>query len=205
MEKTLRSISKKHSINQVFNDFLEISALSISNSINFVNRKNREKRYLEIVGKYTKDELNLFCKAFALLSEELEKEPKDILGELLMKIQEGDSRKGQYLTPNHICKLNAILSIDEEKLKDKNVIELNEPSCGGGSLIIALYNVIKEKGYNPQQKLKVIAKDIDTKSVYMCYIQLTLLGVAAKVIHSNSISGEIYDIWLTPQWIQKLY
>ncbi|MEG0297213.1 MAG: N-6 DNA methylase [Clostridium sp.] len=196
-------LTKRHNPHQIFNDFLELTSLAISNSTDYKNRNEREIRYLEVSRKYNPEELKIFTEILAKLSIELES-PKDILGELLMKLEEGNSTKGQYLTPFHICKMTASIAFDEEKLKQDGYLVVNEPSAGGGALIIALYVVMKEKGYDPQSQLKVIANDLDLKAVFMCYIQMALLGVQAKVQHQNAMTGEIFSIWKTPNWILSL-
>lgn len=200
IKQLFKELNKRHNPHQVFNDFLELSALSISNSIDLKNYKVREERYREISKRYTKNELNLFSDILGELAVDLEK-PKDVLGDMLMELEEGNKIKGQYFTPFHICLLNAAIAFDEEKLKENGFLVVNEPSCGGGSLIIALYVTMLKRGYNPEKQLKVIARDLDLKSVFMCYIQLSLLGVAAKVEHSNALSCETFSEWKTPEWI----
>jgi type I restriction-modification system DNA methylase subunit len=200
MEEIFKELSKKHSFYQLFNDFLELTTLSISISVDYRKRKNRGERFSEISKRYTDEEVKLFSNIYAELAVKLEN-PKDVLGELLMELQEGDKIKGQYLTPFHICKLNAALAFDEEKLKEDGYLYINEPSCGGGALVIALYEIMREKGYNPQQQLKVVARDLDIKSVYMCYVQFSLLGIPAKIEHSNTLSCETFDSFRTPYWV----
>lgn len=199
MKKLFDKLTIRHNPHQIFNDFLELSSLAISNSIDCCNYKAREDRYIEISRKYTNDEIKTFTDILAKLTIELEN-PRDVLGEMLMHLEEGNSKKGQYFTPFHISLLTSRLGFDEEKLKSDGYLVVNEPSCGGGALIIALYVIMKNKGYNPQQQLKVIARDLDLKSVFMCYIQLSLLGVPAKIEHSNATNGEIFSTWITPTY-----
>ena len=68
-------------------------------------------------------------------------------------------------------------------------------------IINKVYNALKEKGYNPQKQLLVIAQDLDIKAVHMSYIQLSLLGIPAVVYHMNTLSLEAYSEWKTPFWI----
>ena len=70
---------------------------------------------------------------------------------------------------------------------------------------IAFAEVMKEKGYNPQKQLLVIAQDLDIKAVHMAYIQLSLLGLQAKVYHMNTLTLETYSEWKTPFWILKKF
>ncbi len=202
MKELFNKLTKRHNPHQIFNDFLEMSALAISNSVDIKKRDSRESRYIEISRKYTAEELKIFTQILGELTVELEN-PRDVLGELLMELEEGNKTKGQYFTPFHICLLKAAIIFDGERIKKDGYIELNEPSCGGGALIIALFKIIKDKGYNPQYCLKATAGDLDLKSVFMCYIQLSLLGIPAIVQHSNAISGEVFSSWKTPSWILR--
>ncbi len=47
-------------------------------------------------------------------------------------------------------------------------------------------------------RLDMEAKDIDEICVCMTYTQLSLLGLIVRVIHSNSLSGEIFSTWDSP-------
>lgn len=197
-------LNKRHNYNQTFSDFIELAAISISNKVDKYNYEKRELRFKEISTKYNSDEIRMFSNLLAKLTVEMYN-PRDVLGEKLMELEEGNSKKGQYFTPYHICKMKASLAFDEKKLQNEGFLVVNEPSCGGGALIIALYEIMLDKGYNPQQQLKVIADDIDLKSVHMCYLQLSLLGVPANIRYSNAITGEIFDTWKTPNWISGVW
>jgi hypothetical protein len=56
----IQSFPASHRTYSVFADFVELSALSISNSVDRQQFDSREKRYLDIVRKYSKEELELF-------------------------------------------------------------------------------------------------------------------------------------------------
>ena len=47
-------------------------------------------------------------------------------------------------------------------------------------------------------KLYIEATDIDELCVCMTYTQLSLLGLSVRVIHGNSLSGEIFSTWDSP-------
>ena len=66
-------------------------------------------------------------------------------------------------------------------------ITINEPTCGGGGMIIAAADVLKRRGINYQRCMKVFAQDLDWKCVYMCYVQLSLLGVDAVVVQGDTL------------------
>ena len=54
--KALRSVSCSHAIYEVFQDWLAVSAIAISNAVDWRQQKRREEVYLEIINKDTKAE-----------------------------------------------------------------------------------------------------------------------------------------------------
>ncbi|MGF6483464.1 hypothetical protein [Paraburkholderia sp. JPY419] len=67
--KLIQSFSYGHHLHTVFSDFVELSALAISNSVDRAQFDAREKRYLDIVGKYKKEEVAKFPQMLGLLVE----------------------------------------------------------------------------------------------------------------------------------------
>jgi hypothetical protein len=66
--KLIRSFSHGHHFYSVFSDFVELSAIAISNSVDRTQFEAREKRYLDIVDKYTEDEIQRFPEMLGLLT-----------------------------------------------------------------------------------------------------------------------------------------
>lgn len=58
--KDIQNLSGRHSTWKVFSDFCEMSAISISNTVDKTHYDERENRYLEIVKQYDKKEIELF-------------------------------------------------------------------------------------------------------------------------------------------------
>ena len=54
-------------------------------------------------------------------------------------------------------------------------------------MIIAAAQTLKEKGVDYQRKMRVVAQDLDWKGVYMCYLQLSLLGIDAVVAQGDTL------------------
>jgi hypothetical protein len=65
-------------------------------------------------------------------------------------------------------------------------------------MIIAAAEALKDKGYNYQHQLYVEAVDIDEICFKMTYIQLSLLGIPAKVIRGDSIAMRYFEVLYTP-------
>lgn len=203
MIKLINQLSYKQPTWQIFTDFLELSALAISNSVDYRKYREREEKYKFIMQKYSEEERRIFPQMLTELTITLEENISDVLGELFMELELGNKWGGQFFTPYHLCLLTTeIASENVDKIINKNgFIELNEPACGGGAMVIAFAETMKRKGYNFQQQLKVTCQDLDIKSVYMSYIQLSLLGIPAQVCHANTLSLEVFDIYRTPLWV----
>lgn len=54
-------------------------------------------------------------------------------------------------------------------------------------MIIAAACAIRNRGLNYQKCMKVVAQDLDWKGVYMCYLQLSLLGIRAVVVQGDAL------------------
>lgn len=183
---------------QIFSDFAAMSAAAISNAVDKRHFDEREAEYMRIIGKYSKDEADRFTEMYALLVMQLEKGHDDVLGRIFMELNLGG--QGQVFTPYHMCKMMAEITLQDcdEVIKRKGFISASDPCVGGGALVIALSDVMKDKGYNPQRQLHVTAVDLDARAVHMAYIQFSLLGIPAVVIHGNTLTQEEYSRWYTP-------
>lgn len=196
----------RHDLFTVFADFLEMAALSISNSVDLYHFEKREKRYLEIIGRYDRKEIDMFPQLLGELTNALEVEPTDVLGNIYGQLELSNKWRGQFFTPMSVSQMMAELTLTgyEEKIKEQGYITVNEPACGGGVTIIALANALRKNGYNYQQCMRVVAQDIDIKSVHMCYLQLSLLGVDAVVMRGDTLAYKFDDdVWKTPAHILR--
>lgn len=187
--KCIEGISGRYSSYEVFTDWIRCSSLAISNYMDMFHGKiwqDRERLYLDTIGKYTHDEQLKFSEMFYFLVETMENKMSDVLGEIYMESGMGSKAAGQFFTPYHLSKLCAKITPPEPDANGKYII--NEPSCGGGGMIIAAAEVLKEKGIDYQRRMEVIAQDLDWKGVYMCYLQLSLLGIRAIVVQGNTLT-----------------
>ena len=206
--KLIEQAAYQHSVWQVFSDFLEMSAISISNSIDPVHQADREKRYLEIVKGYSKAEINLFPQILAELVKSLEqcaqeKSLDDVLGKTFHELELHDKYKGQFFTPQSVCNMiGSISAIDAEKaLEQQEYLTVCEPCIGGGAMVLGLANDLSRKNINYCQRMVVTGTDIDPKCVHMAYLQLSFYGIPAVIIHGNSLTCEEWSRWYTPVYI----
>lgn len=188
--KTIQSMSGSYAPYNIFSDWVEMSALSIQNTCCMNHDKiwqDREKAYLDIAKKYSNEELSQMSEMLAWLTEELEEEYSDVLGSVYMEGGMGSKYTGQFFTPFHLSELCARMGIDIKKLPEEGHISLNEPSCGGGGMIIAACKVLHEAGFDFQRRLDVVAQDLDWKGVYMTYLQLSLIGCRAILVQGDTL------------------
>lgn len=203
ISQTIKTLSGKYNLSEVFSDWVHIMAYSISNSADKLHAKKREEAYMTIIKKYTKEETERFVEAFSQLVLLLEQQPKDWLGEIYMELELGNDNKGQFFTPFHIAQLMAELTFskNEYKLHDKNWIGYFEPCCGAGGLTIAFALAIQKQKYNYQNQLVAWCEDIDETCLLMTYVQLSLLGIKAICKVKNSLTQEEYSTWYTPFYV----
>lgn len=199
--KDLESFAYKHRGYDVFGDFVEMAAISLYQP--FRQSEKLEKRYLDIVGKYTKEESKIFGKLLRYVVEGLTDKFGDFLGECYIDKEFGNKHQGQFFTPYTISKFMAALSVGSiDTMENKRI---SEPAAGSGGMIIAIADHLQENGINYQKMMDVQAIDVSPLSFYMCYIQLSLLHIPAECIWGNTLKMDIFDTWYTPAYLLKKY
>lgn len=186
----IRNMSGKYNLYQIFSDWVAMTAISIQNSCVLIKDsiwKEREAHYMSIAAKYSSKELADFCAMTGALTMILEEQFGDILGSIFMKAGCGSKMTGQFFTPYHLSLLTARLAHENWLISEKGIIEVNEPSTGGGGMMIAYAQILKEHGIDYQKRLHIVAQDLDWNGVYMTYIQLSLLGIKAVVKQGDTL------------------
>ena len=196
----IQSMAGRYSAYEIFTDWIRCMALSISNSLSLLHDRlwhEREAEYLGTIRKYSTDEQSAIYEMTGWLVKTLESGPDDVLGNIYMESGMGSKASGQFFTPFHVSEMTAALAIgDIIKSDPDRILELNEPSCGGGGMIIAAAKVLHEAGIDYQHQMKVVAQDLDWKGIYMCYVQLSLLGINAICVQGDTLI-EPFDICRT--------
>lgn len=197
----------RHSRWQVWNDFLNLSAISLANVMPGPKKEEREKQYLSIINSYQKEDQEVFPQMLGLVVLALEENPEqDFLGSLYHYLNLQQEQKGQFFTPYHICHFMSELQFagdeKEELLKEKGYISVSDPACGAGAMLIAFANTAKRRGINYQKNVLFVAQDIDRTAAMMCYIQLSLLGCPAVIAIGDSLAAPFphpdNEVWCTP-------
>lgn len=205
--RVFNQLTNRHRSWDVWRDFIVMYACALSNPMDKQHYDDREALYLRTIKKYNKQELA----AHTVMA--LEDNPEqDFLGSIYMSLNLGNQHNGQFFTPYHICELMAEVTMQDSvlKIEKEGYITINDPCCGAGATLIAGVHAAKKRlekaGYNYQNHILVVAQDIDMTVALMCYIQLSLLGVAGCVKVGNSLTDPITvndskeNYWYTPMY-----
>src|SRR4051812_21896745 len=105
-QKRIRALSSSRHVWEIFRDFCELSALSLANSLRM--DAEREQRYMNIIGRYDKDEAHGFAGLLGdtiLALEDNEAAPTDFLGDTFMELELSSHWHGQFFTPMPLCSM----------------------------------------------------------------------------------------------------
>ena len=194
--KLLNFLKHKYTPEKVFQDFVSLFAISLSNKVYF-NKKNSE-RYKEIYNSYEQEEQYIF---YALSSELIklfksEDEPYDILGEIYKRITNNDCLKNMY--NKNIQEQGKSLQGVMKLNKKSNNGKLVDVNCGSGAKILAYASTLNIFKLNYKIDLEVTAIDTDIINVFMTYIQLYFYEISAVVILVDERSNEEMMLLYTP-------
>lgn len=194
LTKVLQKIAHKYSFSSVYDDFLKMAICALSMG-------RMEKEYLQIAGKYSKDELVLFGHALAEMVQEYEQhnlpsgEWRDILGNVFEETNSSFSASGsgQFFTPDSLCNMMAQITAGTEPCDDGIIV--NDCASGSGR------NLIAHSRLHPLNRYRAfyIAQDLDERCVNMSVLNFFMFGMKGVVIHMNTLSMKIYGgyrIWL---------
>lgn len=192
--KLLETASKSHSRYNVFTDFIQCAAITISNTVDHEHAAEREKEYERITKDYGKDELECFQGMFSTIVCGLESNMnQDFMGSLFMGLDLGDQYKGQFFTPYNVSLMMARVGADMDSLKAeidrKGWIAVSDPTCGAGGMLSAFAHACTEAGINYQERVLFVAQDIDYTAACMCYVQLSLLGCPGYVVIGDTLTS----------------
>ena len=200
---TLDGIGRSVGVETVFRDWCECSALAIANGCDLLRGptwEKREKRYLEIIGKYKKDAYE-FAGMLARLTNAFEDEPwNDHLGNIYMQFFGGNKNLGQCFTPIDVCEVCAETCLpDKAEIVTRHTpVTIADECCGGGAMLIAACKVLFNRGIDWQRNVRFHCADLDSLCVHMCYVQLSLLGARAIVKRQNTITMQVFDTFISP-------
>ncbi|MFX4299860.1 N-6 DNA methylase [Pseudosulfitobacter pseudonitzschiae] len=189
----------KHRL-EVFRDFVTVSAISMHNSVSY--SAWLEEEYLRIIRQYKPDDVSRLAQLLSLLIEALDVAPRDVLGRVYMDLELGNTRQGQFFTPDSVSQLMARIQLDqiEAHLALHDHISISEPACGAGGMILSVVDHLLSKRIDPAKRIYVQAIDIDRTAALMCYIQLSLWNVPAEIIVGDCLRLDYRETWMTPAY-----
>ena len=216
--KLYRELTYRWTPWEVWQDFVTMYACAISNAVDKSHYDEREAMYLKRIQKYSKKEQEIFPQLAAETVLTLEKNPEqDFLGKIFMELGLSNDSGGQFFTPYNVCKMMAEMTVGNvvPQVEEQGYITINDPACGAGATLIAAVHaaakpLIKE-GWNWQNHVLVTAQDIDYTVALMCYIQLSLLGVAGYIKVGNSLTepmcsdDPLENYWFTPIYCSDVW
>lgn len=216
--RVFNQLTNRHRSWDVWRDFIVMYACALSNPVDKEHYDEREALYLRTIKKYNKQEQPLFPELAAHTVMALEENPEqDFLGSIYMSLNLGNQHNGQFFTPYHVCELMAEVTMQDSvmRIEEDGYITINDPCCGAGATLIAGVHAAKKRlekaGYNYQNHILVVAQDIDQTVALMCYIQLSLLGIAGYVKVGNSLTDPITEndskenYWFTPMYFFPIW
>lgn len=161
--KLFNSLTGKHSRWEIWEDFVTLTAIEISNSTDKVNAPERTKTYQTIISKYSSKEREGMAEMLGEVIMGMEQNPdQDFLGSLYMMCELGNSHAGQFFTPYDVCRCMAEITFDPKLHPDmEGFISVSDPACGAGATLLAFLNVCKRRNICYHNKVLVIAQDID--------------------------------------------
>lgn len=205
---------------KVWNDFVDLAAIAISNScdLNKPRVLEREESYKAILAGYEEDAPGTLSEMLGVVTEALERNPRqDFLGDLFMRMGLGSSWHGQFFTPYHVCEMMAQMAVYDPG--EKPYITVMDCACGAGATLIGARNVLQDELHKGWGETFFVGQDLSHTAGMMCYIQLSLLGCAGYVCVADSLGNPVrsrhsclvpdeaegQDFWYTPMYWNDLW
>jgi len=201
----LNELKYTYGVSEIFYDCLELLVMGLiydftptqAKNINALQIiKDIRKKYSEQDNKFIDDLLNDIGAYVVQFGDK----PDDYLGALYMDIVSNRTRQThqQFFTPFHISELMGLITIGDLDTASNEVITINDPCCGSGSLCLGKITALQRNGINPLKRVLVYANDIDLKCVYMTYIQFCIAGIPAVIQHKDTLLNKVYKTFYTP-------
>ncbi|QDI55081.1 SAM-dependent DNA methyltransferase [Serratia marcescens] len=196
---TFRETARNHHRYEVFSDFVKLAACALENAC--LKSPDIEAEYMATIQRYEKADAQRMAQLLSLLVIGLDQG----MGIFSVRCLWSSSWAATVLASFHAVpslELMAGLVAGDRlaALENEPYITLSEPTCGAGGMVIAFAKVMLARGYNPQTQLRADCVDIDPVAARMCYIQLSLLGIPARVVIGNSLTLKYQREMYTPFW-----
>lgn len=217
IKKSLRKLTGRFSLWEVWRDWIELSALTLSQA---TDRRAavwdaREGQYLRTAKRYDAEEMGTMAEMLGELVLAFEDGgPRDVLGELFQQLELASKWAGQFFTPVPVAHAMAKMTLADagSLIERRGFVTLHDPAVGAGALPIGAVLALQEMGYGPQNVV-VFGQDVDAKAISMAYVQLGLLGVPAVLLCADTLRRPLCEadwmgfgdgpeaVWYTPAFV----
>ena len=91
----------------------------------------------------------------------------------------------------------------EKIIEQGRAVTVNDPACGSGGMILRF---AKQLSPTPERKeshvdlMRATCQDVSPTACDMAYINTTLWGIPAHIIHGNTLTMEIVNHWKNIHW-----
>lgn len=189
---------------QSFSDFVDLAFHSLAKRAWILNGlpedhekpESHETAYMAIVRRYENrgqlDIIRAMPEFLAPLVIQLPEGGIDFLGRAAGHIETLNKFMGQFFTPYDVCRMMAAIQMGDavSLAKEHGFFTLHEPAAGAGAMIIAAADHLESEGLSVPTSMFVEARDLSDLCFKMCFIQLSLRGIAAQVVRGNTLSGD---------------
>ena len=117
----------------------------------------------------------------------------DLFGQLyeqMFLLKSKASAKGQFFTPDSLCKLMAdITDADvEEKVSKRGFVIVNDPACGSARTLLAHFMAKTRKDHSLAGRYYYEAADIDLPTCKMAACNMMIHGMQGRVVCQDQLS-----------------
>ena len=188
--KELEQMAYRHNIVEVFGDVVGMMSAAMWRAT-LLNGDEAEKVYKSFADRYTKDEMSHLPKMLEIVVRALEEKRESFLGPVLEAIGAANQHNGQFLTPADVAKVMARCSVHNFEYTPGKVIRCSDPACGAGVTLIENGEALMHERHVRQSDIMLIGGDIDRRACDMTYIELTILGYAARIDHMDALTNKV--------------
>lgn len=181
-----RWIKHWYSPTDVFDDFLNVTILSIIDINKTEEYEENEKTYERIIKKYGGD-VEMFSKILACFvkkMEETQETLKDRIGQYFMEVV-SHGEHWQFFTPDHIAHLCAETTISK-MTEEKKFPSYMDCACGSSRMLLQAQRIKRGKSYGT---------DIDRRCVLMSVFNHLFYGLIGCFTVWNALMNERREVF----------
>jgi len=165
-----------------------------------------EQLYMDQVARCRKADktMSVTAQLLGVAIQALGDELADFIGPVFMETSASE-HMGQFFTPHDVCYAMAECTLQDAPalLQAQSHITIDEPACGAGAMILACCQHLWRQGVNYQERCGFRLTDLDHEAYMAAYIQCSLAGIPALVVHGNTLTLEVRDQAVTPMMLLR--